>query len=506
MKRKHMPGLLGTLLLASTPLAAQIPQHQQDDTWYSDARALLEARVQQAANPDRARNVILFVGDGMGVSTLTAARIYQGQSLPGNKGGEEHSLVFENFPYSALVKTYNTNQQVPDSAGTATAMLTGVKTRAGVIGLSEDVTRADCESAQGRKLTTALELAEDAGMATGVVTTTTLTHATPAAAYAHVPDRDWEGDSELPEGTSCSDIAAQLIDMPHGDGVDVALGGGRAFFLPQNVDGGSRLDGRNLVQEWPGEYVSTAGELAAANGGRLLGLFNDSYMVFDEDRSGNDDGEPSLRDMTKAALEVLQSNDKGYFLLVEGGRIDHAHHFVNSHRAMTDTMAFTAAVQYAVDNTDPADTLIIVTADHSHTFTIAGYPQRGNPILGKVKGVNADGSPREEDELAADGLPYTTLSYANGLGFAENAGGLQRLFMPPAPGRHDLTEVDTEHPGFHQEALVPLFTETHGGEDVALHARGPSAHLFKGVIEQNTIFHVINQALAFNVIGYREGE
>jgi alkaline phosphatase len=494
--------------------AAGIPDHQLDDPWYSDGKAQVLARVERAANPDKAKNVILFVGDGMGVSTLTAGRIFQGQNLPDNEGGEEHVLVFEQFPFSALVKTYNSNQQVPDSAGTATAMLTGVKTKAGLVGIAQNATRGDCESSQGYELTTALELAEDMGLSTGVVTTTTLTHATPAAAYAHVADRDWEVDADMPDGTGCSDIAAQLIDQPFGDGVDVAMGGGREFFLPEGVSDneggeGERLDGRNLVDEWSGEYVSNAGELASvdtSSTSKLLGLFEPSHMNFDEDRSGDPEGDPALVDMTATAVEILSQNDAGYFLLVEGGRIDHAHHFVNAHRAMTDMDAFTQAVQWAVDNTDPANTLIIVTADHSHTFSLAGYPQRGNPILGKVKTVELDGSPIEENSLGRDGLPYTTVGYANGLGFAENAGGIRRLYSPHAAGRHDLTNVDTEDPGFHQETLVPLLLETHAGEDVAVHASGPSAQLFNGVIEQNAIFHVISEALSLGVSGYREGE
>ena len=180
-----------------------------------------------------ARNVILFIGDGMGVSSVTAIRILDGQ----RKGmpGEENVLSFERFPQVALAKTYEVNQQVGESSGTATAILTGSKTQAGFIGIGKDAERGNCASARGNHLQTALELAEAAGMSTGVVTTTRLTHATPAAAYAHVPERDWESDRDLTgeaRQNGCTDIATQLIEFPYGDGLEVALGGGRIKFLP----------------------------------------------------------------------------------------------------------------------------------------------------------------------------------------------------------------------------------------------------------------------------------
>ena len=126
-----------------------------------------------------ARNVILFIGDGMGVSTVTAARIFDGQSL--GMSGEEYALVFETFPHVALVKTYNTNQQVPDSGGTATAMMSGIKTRAGVINVGPDAHRRACREALGLPLKPLGVMAKEQGKSVGVVTATRLTHATSAA-------------------------------------------------------------------------------------------------------------------------------------------------------------------------------------------------------------------------------------------------------------------------------------------------------------------------------------
>jgi alkaline phosphatase len=127
------------------------------------------------------------------------------------------------------------------------------------------------------------------------------------------------------------------------------------------------------------------------------------------------------------------------------------------------------------------DTLIIVTADHSHTLTMSGYPTRGNDILGLVVENGADGLPQKEPKLANDKLPYTTLGYANGSGAVSP--------------REDLSKKDTKAPDFKQPSLVPLGSETHGGEDVVIYARGPFAHLFQGTLEENATYFVMAKAL-----------
>ncbi|MGH9895373.1 MAG: alkaline phosphatase, partial [bacterium] len=227
---------------------------------------------------------------------------------------------------------------------------------------------------------------------------------------------------------------------------------------------------------------------------------------YEYDRPNDTGGEPSLSEMTEKAIQILSNNKRGFYLHVESGRIDHAHHAGNPHRALTDTIEFAKAIQNAYEMTDPDKTLIIVTADHSHVFTIAGYPHRGNPILGKVAEVpNVDGDPTE---LASDALslPYTTLSYANGPGYtgASNIqpAGLKTFPHNPASftngaSRPDMTSVDTMVPSFMPESTVPLASETHSGEDVAIYSSGPRAHLVRGVMEQNWIYHVMKEAFRF---------
>ncbi len=476
-----------------------------------------------------AKNVILFIGDGMGVSTITASRIYDGQQKGGH--GEENSLSFEKLPYLALSKTYSVDQQTPDSAPTMTAMVTGVKTIGDSISVNQYVAHSEekADVVEANKLTTILEQAKQENMSVGVVSTARITHATPAAMYAHTANRDWESDADKPATATVPDIAAQLVDFNINGGIDVALGGGRTRFIPKTLTdpeygiAGKRKDGRDLTAEWVkkhsnASYVWNKTQFDAINPNttdHLLGLFEPSHVHYEADRLAHDrDGEPSLTEMTTKAIDILKKNRNGYFLMVEGGRIDHAHHSGNAFRALTDTQQLAAAVQAAVNKTDPEETLIIVTADHSHVFTIGGYPQRGNPILGLTQGVGAS-----TPDLDMLGLPYTTLNYANGTGYT-GASNLQPegsksfsaasgawvsgseghnplKFSGITQGRPALNEALVKGPDYLQETIIPLPAETHAAEDVAIFASGPKAHLFHGIVEQNVIYHVMAEALGF---------
>ncbi len=515
--------LAATLAGCAVTPAAPLPQ--EADEWYRLGQAQLTAARARPAPGNHARNVILFIGDGLDLSTITAARILEGQQ--NGAPGEENSLSFESFPFTGLAKTYNTNRQTPDSAGTATAMLAGIKTKAGVIGAADGVRRKDCASLDGQAVTTIIDLAERRGLATGIVTTTRITHATPAAAYAHAPERKWENDSEIPEGQrACSDIALQLVEYEVGDGIDVLFGGGRRNFLPaasrdpeEPGESGRRDDGLDLIQRWQsrtgprGRYIwNLEGfeSLRRAPPRQVLGLFHSDHMQFEVDRAKDPGGEPSLSEMTTQAIDMLSRNPQGYFLLVEGGRIDHGHHDGNAYRALTDTIAFAEAVAAADRITADADTLIIVTSDHGHTMRIAGYPTRGNPILGLVVENDPYGEANLEPARDLHGLPYTTLGYINGPGHhgatnLQAAGPKRWRHAPssgtPITGRSDLGQTDTTAPDYLQEAGIPTIsidsqgeidlTETHSAGDVPIYAKGPGGHLLSGVHEQNFIFHVM---------------
>ena len=493
----------------------QHPQGEDAAWWYRNGAARAAAN---GAMNGKAKNVILFLGDGMSLPTVAAARILDGQRKGGP--GEDNQLSWEKFPYTALSKTYNTDSQVPDSAGTMTAITTGVKSHMGAIGVYAG-DKDDCADSLGKQALTWLELADSAGLATGVVSTARITHATPGATYAHVPNRGWENDATLPAKAveqGCKDIAQQLLASSRfGHGPRVVLGGGRKEFLttneadPQQPDKrGLRRDGRDLVAEWKaahpdGAYVTDGPQLAAAKDApNVLGLFNYDHMQYDHDRVASGSAEPSLADMTRAAIAYLSRERNGFVLMVEGARIDMANHEGNAYRALTDAIAMSEAVQAAADATSPDDTLIIVTADHAHTLTFVGYPARGNPILGKVRGQDEFDGESTGFAKGLDGLPYATLQYANGPGNtgatdAQPAGPKHyphapKKLLKPAAGRPDLTDVDTTDPDYMQDALVPMRGESHGGDDVGIWARGPGSDAVRGTVEQNTIFHFIVQA------------
>lgn len=499
-----------------------IPLNIEPNLWYDSGVEHIQQQRQIANSIQNkegaAKNIILFVGDGMNITTVTASRILEGQQR--GMMGEENNLSFDDLPFSGLAKTYAVDTQVPDSSSTMTAMMSGVKTNKGIVGINESVIRSDCNSKNGNELISALDLAELAGLSTGIVTTTRVTHATPAATYAKSPDRDWEDPSKMPQQAildGCEDIASQLVGYEFNinaryrgaktNGIEVIMGGGLRHFLPEvsannpvNNSVGLRPDGRNLINEWTAQYpkghfIDSRTDFDATDFKtveKVFGLFNKTHMRFDVNRKSKIVKEPSLSEMTEKALQVLSNNPKGFFLMVEAGRIDHAHHVGNAFNALSDTIELSQAVQVALRKTSTKDTLIIVTADHGHVFTMAGYPKRGNPILGKVVSQGMT-----EPQLAVDNLPYTTLGYANGighrhLGLETNAD--KGYHGKGKPGRANLTQVDTTEPGFFQESLVPLHTETHSGEDVPIYASGPGAHLISGSNEQTIIFHAMNHA------------
>lgn len=495
--------LLAAALLLAPPLAARpLETTAAAEPSWKKAAAEVEARSRTPGADARAKNIILFIGDGMGITTVTAARIFDAQrrakaaggKLPGFEGGEENLLPFERFPHSALVKTYNTDAQVPDSAGTASAMTTGTKTRIGVLGLNPGQGPESCGT-PAQVPATLGALAHDRGLRVGIVTTTRITHATPAAMYAHTPARDWEAmDRDYPNDrrkSGCRDIADQLVRF---QGADVVLGGGLAKFRPEGR-GGSRDDGRDLIAEWQkanpaGRFVETATDfrtLDSRSQGPVFGLFNPSHLEFNHDADRSK--EPSLAELATFAVRKLQARGGGYVLMVEGGRIDHAHHLTNAHRALDETVEFAKAIEAVAKLVDPKDTLILVTADHSHVFTMAGYPPRGNPILGFLRPIeggegrtNLDPQGNVLDQL---GRPVPTLGYANGP--VEIRAGTRTLNSARAP----------TDPDYLQPKTFLFGSETHGGEDVALYATGPGSALVSGTLEQNSIFHIIVRALGW---------
>jgi alkaline phosphatase len=435
-----------------------------------------------------AKNVIFFLGDGMGPATVTASRIY--------KYGESGRLTMESLRRTARIKTFSNDAQTTDSAPSMAAYMTGVKMNNEVISMSANTvatapsadvngnrTINNCAPTNGTTVPTLLELAKAKGKATGAVTTTELTHATPAATYSHICHRDAQ-----------YHIAAQAVpggvgfNTALGDGVDVLMGGGRNHWTPYDATTNTRgrFDGRNLLTEMAAKgytVAATRDEMARANGTKLIGLFSStSHLEYEIDRvAGRGQGatQPSLSDMTAKAIELLSKNSNGYFLMVEGGRIDHALHGTNAKRALEDTIAFDDAIKRALSLVDLSNTIIVVTADHDHTMTINGYSHRGNPIL-----ATATDYKTKQTAKAADGMPYTTLVFGNG-------------GTPRKATRDDPSLVDTTADGYLQEVGVNLGTpgsETHGGGDVMLFSTGPGSAPLKGTLDNTKVFGVVKSA------------
>jgi len=478
-----------------------------------------DERGQDGYRGRRAKNVIFFVGDGMGVSTVTATRVFS--------VGLDGQLVMDQFPYTALSKTYSSDSITPDSAPTMSAMMTGVNTNQSVIGFGEGTEPNDFNrDGDGEAPWTLLEMAKARGMRVGVVSTAEITHATPAATYAHINQRNNQNAIALQALPGDATYNARL-----GKGLDLLMGGGRRHFVPSTItdeegDRGARTDGRDLRAEFSAAgytYVWNRSGFEALTAASLpvLGLFERSHMEFDYDRPRDLGGEPSIRDMTVKAIELLQAQSRrrgtGYFLHVEAGRIDHAHHAGNAYRALTDTQALDEAIGAAAQMVDLRDTLIIVSADHSHVFNIAGYPMRplqelpyrvngfspgydtaigaGHGIFDVVYDLNQS-TGFVEPSTDRNGVPYTVLGYLNGPGYRGGARVDPRT--DAFPGLGGAVPSGPADPAYLQESAVPTpGAETHSGEDVAIYAIGAGAEQVRGTVKNAYIFHVMRRALGF---------
>lgn len=459
----------------AAPAVAQVPAQVP-----APVPAQVPAQVPAKA---QARNIIFFLGDGMGPSTITAARIF--------RHGEDGLLHFERLERTARIKTYSNDFQTTDSAPSMGAYMTGVKINQDGISMKDaraidpdrdangNPTVDRCGADNGQVVPTILELAKAAGRAVGAVTTTELTHATPASTFAHVCHRD-----------AGYTIARQVVpggkgyNRALGDGVDVLMGGGRHHFTPYDkaANPKGRADGRDLVAELAARgyaVARTRADMMSARPGRkFIGLYSaDDHLDYALARRPE---QPTLSEMALKAIELLAKDPDGFFLMVEGGKIDHALHDTNAHNALADTVAFDEAIKAAVERMrqlDPGleNTLIVVTADHDHTMVMNGYPKRGGKVLDIVRDY-ASGQPKQD----ADGKTFTTLVFGNG------------KVRPDL--RADVDGAAAQAEGYRQEAGVRTVYESHGGGDVKLYATGAGSAPFKGTMENTRVFHLMKAA------------
>lgn len=447
-------------------------------------------------SPTATKNLIFFVGNGYGAVPSTAARIHA--------VGEQGSLAIDQFPETALVRTYSRNAQAADSAAAMTAYMTGLKVDNEVVSQTPETRPYDeagrpsatrnettCPTVgNGKAATTLLELAKGAGRAIGVVTTARVTQAVTAASYAHLCHRDGE-----------NAIAVQLVpggpgSNPRlGEGLDVILGGGWQSFLPkEDPRGSTRADTRDLFAEMRAKgylVVNRQVELAAVKEpyGKVVGLFAGSRMAYDADRLGGT--EPSLTEMTVRAIDFLQRHPAGYVLVVEAGRIGEALDGSLARKAMVDAQAFDAAIAAAlakVRELDPdlRNSTIVVTADHDQTLMLNGNAaSTGRTVETRpgVLGVLHPVADPASSALDATGRPFTTL--------VSGAGHRVKGSRAQAPAVSDLA---TAEKGYRYEAAVELAAAI-GGSDVPLAAIGANAARFHGTLDNTQVHAVMRAAL-----------
>jgi len=442
-----------------------------------------------------AKNIIFFLGDGMGINTLTATRIYA--------VGEDGELTLDTLPESAFIKTFANDAQVTDSAASMSAYMTGVKTNTGVLSMSAGTLAiAPAPDANGNALAsrcgngaaavTVAELAKRTGMGVGIVSTARITDATAGATYAHVCHRGLE-----------TDIAAALVPGGAGyngalgaNGLDVIFGGGTQSFVPAG-QGGLRSDGRDLLAELAARgyrRVADSAQLKALDPGSprpAIGLFARADMSFDLVR--DPEREPGLAEMTTKAIDILSQHPKGFFLMVDAALIDHALHMTNARRALEETLAFDNALAAAIARMrtiDPGlkNTLIVATANHDHTLLLNGYARRTGKttasepgVLGLVRNVTT-GVPR----LDKDGAPFTIIGFGTGEHRVQGSRAAAPL----------LTDAIAGAANYRQEATIRMRQgeETHGGTDVYLGAIGAGAQRFRGTIDNTRVFALIKAA------------
>lgn len=294
--------------------------------------------ISAACNAAKPKNIILIIGDGMGIGAITAARC--------DGPGPDGSLTLDSMPFTGLVKTHSFDSVVTDSAASATAMATSHKTNNGMISVDPN----------GNKLNTILELAQTLGKSTGVITTDYVTGATPAAFYSHVKNRDEQ-----------QEIALQLANSS----LTVAMGGGRQMFLPKSPVKAGRDDDKDVVRDATLNGFGVAfdsQEMLNSTSPRVLGLFDFSKSA------------PTLDSMLAVSLSKLSTNPKGFFIMAESCLPDkggHANQISTSLKGVKDLEgALQCALKFAQKN---RSTLVIVTGDHETGGLAVEYGDEQNP-------------------------------------------------------------------------------------------------------------------------------
>jgi alkaline phosphatase len=456
-----------------------------------------------ATGPTRAKNVILFIGDGLSVAHRTAARVLSKGLVEGRYGGE---LAIDDMPHMALVSTSGTDSVVTDSANSMSAYTTGHKTCVNAMGVYCARNKSNLD--HPRVETIAELVKRTRGMSVGVVTNTEIEDATPAAMVTHNRLR-----------ADFNNIVKDFLAVQP----EVILGGGTPNFLPKSAAGSKRIDEDDYIAKFKAagySHVTTNAELTAARGAnRLLGLFNTGNIDGALDRFFLKKGsvakfpdQPDLTDQVRAALDVLGKNDKGFVLMVESGRIDKYSHSLDWERAVYDTIMLDNAVKVAKEFAEKSnDTLIVVVPDHAHGVAIVGTydDEKSGPPRSRLGVYNQSQFPNYPAPNAA-GYP-DKVDVSRRLAFVFSAYPdscdnsrpyLDGENVPAVEGETKGTYVANEKncalPGAVRRAGNLPFNMNagvHAADDVVLTAMGPGAEMFRGRIDNTRVFRVMSTAL-----------
>lgn len=454
----------------------------------------------------KAKNIIFLLGDGMSIAHRTGARIMSKGMTEGKTNGR---LAMDDLDHMAFVGTSSTNSIATDSANTMSAYMTGHKSAINALGVYADRTKDSFDDPKVETIAEALRRTTKKSV--GIVVTSEVEDATPAAVVSHTRKR-----ADKPE----------IVDMLFKVKPDVLLGGGSAYFLPQSTPGSKRKDEKNYIQMFQDAGYALAtdkGELESAKGAtqdKLLGLFHTGNMDFMLDRGFLKKGtvskfpnQPGLVEMTQVALDKLSKNPDGFFLMIEGSCIDKASHPMDFERSMIDTIEFDKAVAVAREfQKAHPDTLIVTTADHTHGISIIGTiddDKPGTEMREKV-GVYAEaGFPNYEDK-DGDGYPDKVDVSRRLAIFAADYPDHYETFRPKMEGPFEpavqnekkeyvANEAYKDVPGaVFREGNLPRSADTavHAVDDVVLQAAGPGAEAFKGYMEESDIYRVLADAFA----------
>ena len=470
--------------------------------------------------PRKAKNVILFIGDGMSPAHRVAARLLAKGIAEGKALGK---LAIDDMPHMALVATAGSDSIITDSANSASAYATGHKSAVNAMGVYADRTPDPLDDPRVETVTSLAQRRQD--MAIGIVTNTEIEDATPAAMVAHTRRR-----------TEYDRIVEQYFAAKP----DVLMGGGRANFLPKSENGSRRRDESDFVAQFRAagytlaltgpEMVSAAKDPATT---KLLGLFTLGNMDGALDRKflkggtvGKFPEQPDLTEQVGAALEVLSRNPSGFFLMVESGMIDKYTHLLDMERAVYDTIMLDNAVRLARDwaAAHGDDTLILVIADHNHPIGLLGTidddmaKETPAPLRERVRvyeragfpnypAPNAEGYPARVDvsrrlALFSASLPdhYETLRPK-----------LDNPNEPTVAGKDANTYVANERYKSVPGAALRLGNlpaminaDVHSGEDVILTATGPGSERVRGQMDNTEVFRVIAEALGLGSLAASE--